>query len=76
MAPRWALSPSAAAADAKPIVIGASMSLSGAYAAGGRYSLEGTRVDRRVHLRRDAVGSQHAGGSRRGSSHGDEPSLS
>jgi branched-chain amino acid transport system substrate-binding protein len=35
---------SAAAADAKPIVIGASMSLSGAYAAGGRYSLEGTQL--------------------------------
>jgi branched-chain amino acid transport system substrate-binding protein len=34
---------SARAAD-KPIVIGASMSLSGAYASGGKYSLEGTQL--------------------------------
>ena len=34
----------AAAVEARPIVIGASMSLSGPYAAGGRYSLEGTQL--------------------------------
>jgi branched-chain amino acid transport system substrate-binding protein len=33
-----------ARADQKPILIGASMSLSGAYAAGGKYSLEGTQL--------------------------------
>src|SRR5437764_4120970 len=35
---------SARAEEKKPIVIGASMSLSGAYAAGGKYSLEGTQL--------------------------------
>jgi branched-chain amino acid transport system substrate-binding protein len=33
-----------ARAEQKPIVIGASMSLSGAYASGGKYSLEGTQL--------------------------------
>ncbi|MFL5454800.1 MAG: amino acid ABC transporter substrate-binding protein [Myxococcales bacterium] len=35
---------SARAEEKKPIVIGASMSLSGSYAAGGKYSLEGTQL--------------------------------
>jgi len=35
---------SSARAEQKPIVIGASMSLSGSYAAGGKYSLEGTQL--------------------------------
>src|SRR4051812_7357781 len=35
---------SAGAEEKKPIVIGASMSLSGSYAAGGKYSLEGTQL--------------------------------
>src|SRR2546421_9378232 len=30
--------------EQEPVVIGASMSLSGAYAAGGKYSLEGTQL--------------------------------
>src|SRR5436853_3318874 len=33
-----------ARAEQKPVVIGASMSLSGSYAAGGKYSLEGTQL--------------------------------
>ena len=36
--------PLAAAAQGKPIVVGASVSLSGTYAAGGRYSIEGTQL--------------------------------
>jgi branched-chain amino acid transport system substrate-binding protein len=36
--------PTARAQAKEPIVVGASMSLSGAYAAGGRYSLEGTQL--------------------------------
>ena len=39
-----ALDASPARAEQKQIVIGASMSLSGAYAAGGKYSLEGTQL--------------------------------
>lgn len=34
----------AARAEAKPILVGASVSLSGTYAAGGRYSIEGTQL--------------------------------
>src|SRR5205823_5817256 len=39
-----ALDASPARAEQKEIVIGASMSLSGSYAAGGKYSLEGTQL--------------------------------
>jgi branched-chain amino acid transport system substrate-binding protein len=50
MRTRWILAlavvvlSSARAEEKKPIVIGASMSLSGSYAAGGKYSLEGTQL--------------------------------